>query len=99
MESEISSITDGILYKIGLGNRTLKSKEQELSKAVKTFFEGWQESNHKLALSVIPAVSDAINPVEGRILDPQQMESIVTDVSTRLVIAGAPGRPQPSSDW
>ena len=86
---EVSSATSGLLYRIGLGNRTLKEKKEELSQASKRFLTEWQEANHNLALSIMPSASETINPVEGRTLDPQQMESIVTDVSTRLVIAGA----------
>jgi DNA helicase-4 len=89
LSNEISSISSGFLYRIGLGNRAIKEKEKELSLESDRFLKEWQEHNHILALSVVSSVSEIINPVGGSTLDPQQMESIVTDVSTRLVIAGA----------
>jgi len=89
LSNEISSTTGGFLNRIGLGNRTLKEKKKELSIESKRFLREWQEHNHHLALSMMPSASETINPVEGSTLDPQQMESVVTDVSTRLVIAGA----------
>lgn len=89
LSNEVSTATGGFLYRIGLGNRTLKEKEKELSIESKRFLGEWQGHNHNLALSLMPSASEAINPIERSTLDSQQMESIVTDVSTRLVIAGA----------
>ena len=83
------SKVNGLLYRIGLGNKTLKKDALSLISEYESLRDNWRQHNYDLAYSLAPRIGEAINPVEGRNLDRQQLSSIAMDVYNRLVIAGA----------
>ncbi len=89
LKTEIEHHKKKILYLIGLGNKKLKNDIETYTKHYESFSADVSVHNHSLAVNLTPKIGELINPVEGRDLDQQQLESIATDVHSRLVIAGA----------
>ena len=89
LKTEIDQRKKKILYLIGLGNKELKSRIETYTEKYRSFSADISTHNHSLAAKLAPKIGEMINPVEGRNLDQQQLESIATDVHSRLVIAGA----------
>lgn len=89
LNTEIEQRKKKILYLIGLGNKKLKNDIGTYTKQYDLFPANVTAHNHSLAVNLAPKIGEMINPVEGRNLDQQQLESIATDVHSRLVIAGA----------
>lgn len=83
------SKSKGLLFKIGIVNKSLKSSIFEFLDTWDSFPQKISEHNRALAAKKSVILDETINPVEGRNLDSQQLTSIAMDVDSRLVIAGA----------
>ena len=78
-----------LLYKLGFVNRDLKSNIVRFQKMYSDYPSDVSRHNSELAIANGRIIGDSINPVEGHMLDEQQLTSIAYDIRTRLVIAGA----------
>ena len=91
--SELSDTAEArskkILFKLGLGGKDLRKDIAEFREAYEQFPGKVHDHNRRLAESRSSDIGAAINPVEDRDLDRQQLTCIAMDVDTRLVIAGA----------
>ena len=89
LRSQAESISKGILFRIGVGSRLLRDSCKSFRTNYDNLAERSHEHNEKMALSLVPEVSETIGDVEGFPLDSQQTSAIAKDVHTRLVLAGA----------
>ncbi len=83
------SRSKGLLFKIGIVNKSLKTSIFDFLDTWDSFPQKISEHNRNLATIKSTQLHETINPVEGRDLDSQQLMSIAMDVDSRLVIAGA----------
>ena len=88
-KSDAERRSKGFLFRLGFGNKELRSDISQFLNAYESFPKDAHNHNQRLAERLSVDVGRAINPVEGRDLDTQQLTSIAMDVDTRLVIAGA----------
>lgn len=79
----------GVAFRLGLGNKALRSLTKSFLEEYSSFEDDCEKHNQRLLSNKVPDVARLINPIEGRDLDGQQLESIAYDVRTRLVLAGA----------
>ena len=89
LRQDIGRKTSGLLFGIGLTSRHLKDVGREFTDLYDSLPGLVHRHNMELASTLAPGIGREINPVEGYDLDGQQLMAIVTDVRSRLVIAGA----------
>ena len=89
LRQDIGRKTSGLLFGIGLTSRHLKDVGREFTDLYDSLPGLVHRHNMELASTQAPGIGREINPVEGYDLDGQQLMAIVTDVRSRLVIAGA----------
>ena len=89
LREDAKSRSKKILYRMGLANCDLKENLTAFVSRYDSFGEDAAEHNRVILSSKAEEVGRAINPVEGRNLDSQQLSAIAFDVRSRLVIAGA----------
>ena len=79
----------GLLFRLGLVNKAFRGSILEFLERYGRYPNDVRRHNAELAKKLSGNVGSSINPVEGRVLDGQQLAAIAMDVNTRLVIAGA----------
>lgn len=87
--AEASAKADGILFRLGLVRPSTRDAVRNFLLAYGSAPSDASRRNDVLASELAEAESATLNPVAGRTLDRGQLEAIVRDVSTKLVIAGA----------
>ncbi|MGI6008846.1 MAG: UvrD-helicase domain-containing protein [Methanomethylophilus sp.] len=75
--------------RLHLLNRDFVGRCEEFQRRYAAFLEEVYRHNSDYEKEIMPAAVQRDLPVEGRMLDGQQMHAIVCDVRNRLVIAGA----------
>lgn len=81
--------TGGILFSLGISGRKLRSLAPQFIEAYEQLPSKLQAFNAQLAKEKAAYAAKLILPVEGKILDDQQMRCITKEVRSHLVLAGA----------
>ncbi len=81
--------TSGILFSIGLSGRRIRESAPQFIDAYERLPSKLQSFNELLASQKAENAAKLILPVEGKMLDNQQMRCITKEVRNQLVLAGA----------
>ena len=81
--------TGGILFSIGLSGRKIRNLAPQFIETYENLPSKLQVYNDRLAGQKAADVAKLILPVEGKMLDEQQMRCITKNVRNHLVLAGA----------
>lgn len=81
--------TSGLLFSIGLSGRKLRNLVPQLIEVYERLPSKVQAFNEQLTNQKAAAAAKLILPVEGKMLDGQQMRCITKEVRNHLVLAGA----------